>query len=277
MEEILEKYYGLKNCNTINYDNGYVFFVDGKKYYLVKTNYDENMIEELEKMIYFLHKKNILIHSFIKNNANRYISNGYILMIINVFGNEITMYDIGRFSDITYDNGYYKDMNSFWYEKLDYLNKQRNDLSDNDLINNSFDYYLGVSELLLKNLGNNLGKTMITLSHKCLTNLSVIDFYNPFNIIYDVWLKDIGYYIKITNNYGLLDKYLDKLNRYELNYLFTRLCFPFEYFCEVSDILIDKAEEKGLLSLVTNVDKYERHLFNMENIFGIRLFEWIKK
>ena len=278
MKDILFNYYDLNIENINSYGDNYLFFIDGKKYYLMKTDYDEKRVNLLDKEIKMLHGKNIMVHTLVKNKNDSYISNGYILMKVNAFGDDISLYDIKLFNSIESNKiKNYVNMNDFWYRKLDYLEKQRYELSTNNLINNSFDYFLGVSELLLKNLSNNYGNTRITLSHKSLNSIKVIDYYNPFNIVYDVWLKDIGYYIKYTHNYVILDDYIDKINKYELNYLFTRLCFPFEYFNEVSDILVDNKQERSLLNIVNRIDLYEKHLFNMEHIFNIYLFKWLKK
>ena len=166
---------------------------------------DENTINDLLILLNGL--DNIRLHTLIKNNENKYISDGYILEKVNVTFDEISLYDIGVFNSIVLDDmSKYVDMNSFWYNKIDYIENQIHDLSSNVLINNSVDYYIGISELILSNLKNHMGNSKITLSHKFLNNLSTLEYYNPLNISYDVWLKDICYYVKYKNDYEYIEK-----------------------------------------------------------------------
>jgi len=278
MKELLFKNYDINLEHYEDYNGGLLFVVAGVKYLFVKCDYNEAMLDGLNREVSRLIRYNIKLHTLIKNNNGEYLSNGYVLMMVNVIDDEISLYDIGLFNSVLVDsNEKYNDMNSFWYRKIDYIEQQVHDLSSNLLINNSIDYYIGISEMILANLNNHLGISKITLSHKYLKNLSSLEYYNPLNMSYDVWLKDICYYVKYKNDYKYMEKIIDCLSDYEINYVFSRFCFPFDYFEEISDVILNKKNEGDLLRIVTNVDVYEQYLFDMERFFNIYIFEWIKK
>ena len=60
-------------------------------------------------------------------------------------------------------------------------------------------------------------------------------------------------------------------------YVFSRMCFPFKYFETINDVLLSNIDEQVLIDIVENVEQYEVFLRNMELLFGINLFSWIKK
>ena len=55
------------------------------------------------------------------------------------------------------------------------------------------------------------------------------------------------------------------------------MCFPFKYFEAINDVLLSNIDEQVLIEIVDNVEQYEEFLRNMELLFGINLFSWIKK
>ena len=75
----------------------------------------------------------------------------------------------------------------------------------------------------------------------------------------------------------LIYSLLDKQNYNDYQYLFVRMTFPFNYFYEVSNVLLDNKNNKSLIKIVDGVYDYEKYLLTMEKAFGIYIFSWIKK
>lgn len=280
MKEILEKYYDIKIDYFKNYKEGILFQINGINYYLVKAYYDIDYVNELFLICQEFTKQQVHLHDFVYNKNGLLLSDGYILFKLNVLIDDIDLEDIKKFNMINcnkYINEYVT-METFWEKKIDYLEMQISELSDNPLINHSFDYYIGIAEILIKFLKNNKTKIDLCLSHKTLDSLSTIEFYNPLNITFDLKLKDVASYIRMTNDMDLLCDILDHRDESFNNaYFFTRMVFPFKYFDIISDMVVDNEEEKDLALMLNNVSSYEKAVGEMEKMFGIYLFSWIKK
>lgn len=281
MKDILEKYYEIKIKNYSEYNEGIIFYVYENYYYFTKCYYDENYINELFSFCQNLNKSNVKLHDFVFNKNSQLISEGFILFKLNVLMCDIDLNDLKKFSSINC-NEYLKDyifMDKFWEDKIDYLEIQMTELSNNKLINNSFDYFVGIAEVLIGFLKKNFQKNNVNLclSHKSLTTLSTVEFYNPLNVGVDLPLKDIAAYIRIKNDHNLLYELLDKQNYNDYQYLFVRMTFPFNYFYEVSNVLLDNKNNKSLIKIVDGVYDYEKYLLTTEKAFGIYIFSWIKK
>lgn len=280
MIELLKKYYGIEIVDYSVYDEGILFFVDGEKYYFTKCHYDKEYVDYLFQICNQF--STIPLHRFVLNKNGEILSSTYVLFRLTVFVDEITLYDIKRFQSISCDD-YLQDylfMDKFWEDKIDYLEVQLSELSDNKLINNSFDYYVGVGEILISYLKKTYykGNIHLCLSHKCLNSVSTIDYYNPLHISIDHPLKDMASYIRMTSNEELLLNTIEQIkNQDDLHYFFVRMVFPFSYFDEISKVIVDKAEEKNVITMINQVASYEDYLWRMEKIFGITLFSWIKK
>lgn len=279
MIEILEKYYNIKDVYYREHDNGILFTIDGIKYYLVDTFYDEEKIKSVYEFSLFLKNNNIRIHEFVFNNKNSLLSGGYVLFKVNVLDEEINLNDIILFNRMINEyKSEYISFNKFWEDKIDYLELQLSELSGNKLINNSFDYFVGIAELLLIFCKDNyIYDENVYLIHRVFNSLDSLEFYNPLNITVGCKYKDIVSYIKTTDNFELLERLLNEINSNDSIYIFSRMCFPFKYFDAVNDILLSNKEDNVLLEIVEHIDIYEVFLSEMEKLFGIRLFSWIKK
>lgn len=279
MNDILEKFYNIKNVFLKEYNNGVVFTIGGINYYLVKTFYNEKELEKNYELCLFLKSKNIKIHDFVFNNENLLLSNGYVLFKVNVLIDEVDYKEVFLFNIMA--NEYKKEyirFDKFWEDKIDYLELQLSELSGNKLINNSFDYFVGIAELLILFCKNNyIYDENVYLVHKSFYTLDSLEFYNPLNITIGCKYKDIVSYIKIIGDLELLGNLLDNVNNNDKIYIFSRMCFPFKYFEIINDILLSDKEEILLVEIVEHVDKYELFLDRMGGLFGIKIFSWIKK
>lgn len=279
MKEILKEYYDIDIKDYREDKEGLIFQVGGINYFLVKTFYDETYLNELFKICNEVRKQKVRLHDFIRNKNNQLLSNGYVLFKINGLIDNIDLSDIEIFNSIDcnkYLNEYIT-MEDFWQNKIDYYEKQVSELSDNKLINHSFDYFIGIAEIIILYLKKHPTKKELCLSHKTLDTLRTIDYYNPLNITFDLKLKDMASYIRMTNNYDLLNDLLDKIDIVDKSYLFTRMIFPFKYFQIIGDMVVDKEEEKELVDILNKIKEYETYVDRIQKMFGIYLFSWIKK
>lgn len=278
MIESLEKYYKISIDNYYEYDNGIVFTLNGCNYFYVSSIYDEEYLKMLADIIIEL-KNKVRFHDFVLNKEGKILSDGYVLLKMQGFIDKIDLNDINNFT-IAANKKYQKyfiNMVDFWYKKIDYLELQVIELCDNKLINHSFDYYLGIAEMLLIYLQKFNNNYDLYLSHKVFKSLSTIDFYNPLNITFDSKYRDLAYYIRLSNDSNLLDKVVNYVSREEYNYFFVRLVFPFHYFEALNDVLLDNKNEKELVDIINNIDNYENWIREIEDLMGIHIFKWLKK
>ena len=196
----------------------------------------------------------IPFHSFVNSINYRIFEDGYVLFKINTFITEIDYNDVLSFM-IVNNMEKHSDMIDYWHNKLDYLENEINNKDITSIID--FDYYLGISETLLSFLSKQIVLSEdIYLCHRVFYSLSSLSFYNPLNITFDYYYRDIASYIYITKNYDLLNKILSKrIDNYLYCYFFVRLCFPFYYFyCN---------EDNG----------YDEYIDNIQDIFHIYLIK----
>lgn len=279
MIDILKKFYEIEIDQFEEVNEGILFCIDGIYYYFIKTIFDEDYLKKTYDICFFIRSKNIRIHDFVLNNKGSLLSDGFVLFKINTFVENVRIEDVSLFNIIINE---YKDeyvsFEKFWEDKIDYLELQLSELSTSKLVNNSFDYFVGISELLLSFYKDNyLYDGNVYLVHKSFKSLSTLDFYNPLNITLGCRYKDVVSYIKMTSNFELLYNLLAKISTNEKVYLFCRMCFPFKYFDIVNDIVLNDKSEEVLIDIVENVSFYEKFLLEMEKVFGIYLFHWIKK
>lgn len=280
MKDLLNSFYNINILQYKEYNNGIIFQIDGINFYLVECEYTEEYLHYLESLI--VRYSNLKLHSFVYNKYNKILSSGFILLKLNIMIEDISLYDLNKLKNIRIDkiNNNYLTMDQFWENKIDYLEKQLAEISSNKLINNSFDYFLGIAEILISYFKRNFNKNnlILSVSHRSLYSLSTIDFYNPLNICFDYYLKDYIAYIRLTNNYDLLYELISNIkNKNDYTYLFVRMTFPFKYFYEVENILIDGVHEHDLVKIVNEIKDYEMYLAKIEKVFRIYVFSWIKK
>lgn len=277
MIDILKEFYNITIDNYEEVCNGIVFFVYDVKYYFYKCCLNEEEVDSIFSRINEV-DNNLQLHDFVFNKEGKIYSDGFVLFKLNVFVEDVSLGDLKSFYNqktILFD---YVKMDDFWYKKIDYLEHQLVELSSMKIINCSFDYFVGIAELLLLFYKDNFNfyENDLCLSHKEFNNLSSLDFYNPLNLSFDYIYKDLISFIRLTNDYKLLNDCLNIINNNEKIYLFIRMCFPFKYFECLSKGLLEN-DEKLVMDLINNVYKYEEYLFYIEELFNVHLFSWIKK
>lgn len=279
MEEIIKKYYCFDVDDLQEYNEGFIFFLNGDYFYFVKCFLDEKYLKNL---YLFCKRKNVKCHELVFNKDNNFLSDEFVLMKLNFFVEDITMNDVNYFRSI--DCNEFKDkyisLDKIWEMKIDYLEIQLGELSDNKVINNSFDYYVGIVENLILFFRKNITRENfnLCLSHSCLSNLSSVDYYNPLKFSFDYWMKDFVNYIRLSKDYELLENVLEEINNFDDRiYLFVRLIFPYNYFEEVSNVIVEKKSDRKLIEVVNSIDDYDKYIGKIQKMFSIYLFSWIKK
>ena len=285
MKELLKEKYKIEIDDYYEYKDGIIFFLDGVRYYFVKHNYDDEFFNILIEMIQELKTKQVYLHEFILDKLGRVNADGYCLMKIIAFGDEITEKEMQRFYAIrNFNEEFYKQYVSLielWYKKLDYLEYQVSELSNRLIINNSFDFYLGITEEVLQYLNNFSDVSMkqyLSLAHRSLSSFNAIDFYNPLNIVIDIYTRDLGLYVKNNQDYDYLYQFMQNASHdYAYYYLYARLILPSDYFKILEDILLDNQQEKELSNYINKYLEYEEYIKCIDEMFGFSLFSWIKK
>ena len=93
----------------------------------------------------------------------------------------------------------------------------------------------------------------------------------------DLKLRDIASYIVLNKDYDLLYKIITNLNDYERLFLFCRLIIPYKYFELLDDVITKELDDKELVKYINNYKVYEDYVRDIEKIFNINIFKWIKK
>ena len=277
MKELLKKHYGLEIEYSRNYQDGLIFFVNGDYYYLCKCLLNEEELLKCYDLYLLLKSKQVILHDFVFNNDNNLLSDEYVLLKLNYLIDDIDIYDIEKLN-IEVDFDYVEDFYSLWIDRIDYYEKELFVDEDNNFINYSFDYFIGLSEMLLDYYKNSIlviKKNYVV--HRSFITLNTIDFYNPLNIIVGDKLKDYASYIRLTNNWDLLYSLLNNVTYEDRVYLLVRLSFPFKYFYCLNNYISNNSCVEDLLTIVEDIDKYEDYLERLELLTGIKLFYWIKK
>lgn len=277
MKELLKKHYGLEIEYSRNYQDGLIFFVNGDYYYLCKCLLNEEELLKCYDLYLLLKSKQLILHDFVFNNDNDLLSGEYVLLKLNYLIDDIDIYDIEKLN-IEVDFDYVEDFYSLWIDRIDYYEKELFVDEDNNFINYSFDYFIGLSEMLLDYYKNSiLAIKKNYVVHRSFITLNTIDFYNPLNIIVGDKLKDYASYIRLTNNWDLLYSLLNNVTYEDRVYLLVRLSFPFKYFYCINNYIINNSCVEELLTIVEDISKYEDYLERLELLTGIKLFYWIKK
>lgn len=276
MKELLKEYYGLDIEYSREYRHGLIFFVNGDYYYFCKCYLDEDKVNKSYELYLMLKDKNIVLHDFIFNNDNKLLTIDYVLLKLNYLISDIDINDI-RKTNILIDFDLKDDFYNLWINKIDYYEKQLYVDTTNPFISYSFDYFVGISELLLDLYRNNVLLKGSYIVHREFYSLSTIEYYNPLNIVIGDRLKDYSTYIRLTNDWNLLYDLLNNVNYEEKISLFVRLAFPYKYFYYISKLVDNDICREELITIVDEISTYEKYLSRLEDNFGIRVFYWIKK
>lgn len=298
MKNALNYYYNLNPINIYKKDNMYKFIYENNYYTLLDITNNAKNLTEIYNISIELNRKGIYTHQIILNNQSNietYI-NDKIYVLLKTYGKmeeQIRIDDIIAFSEITSnldikirgDNWY-----QLWINKMDYFEYQISQFGKKyPLLTESFSYFEGIVEtgislLALEKIDSNL----FCISHKRIKlKDTMFDFYNPFNFIIDLKIRDVAEYIKQNlnkeNPYYLIEQYLKsvKLTDTEYKLFFIRLLYPSFYFDIYEEIIDNKVEENKIeeaFKMIENYEKMIKEIYNyIRNVSTLDEIEWIKK
>lgn len=273
MKNFIMYYYKIDDISLYKINNKYEFKYNGKKYIFMPIMIDS---EELNEILNIKFNKN-MYNKIIVNKDKMPISNingiNYILLkeeipidTINI-GSELK-------KTIYIKNGKYKLDRSnccmLWSKKIDYFEYQMSHIENKyKFIEESIDYYIGMTESAISYIkeaddSDTDEKESLCICHK---RINKIDFYNPFNIVFDHKSRDISEYLKyifIENNYQMVDieTFIKELNltNYGYKILYGRMFYPSFYFDMYEKIINENTNENEMLKIVERVDEYEQYI-----------------
>lgn len=299
MKNAIMYYYNLIPDN-IRLTNRYTkFTVDNDNFVLELVQRQPDEIKEIYELSNYLLQINVPCHQIIPNVHNQIITvinnQPYILMKTIVNNDQlISEEDIMFFSNLVVDKRNYKKLQrnnwgQLWSSKIDYLEYQVSQFGKKySIIRDSFSYHIGLAENALqfyKNINNN---TFLCVSHKRIKkDCTMYDLYNPLEFIIDTRVRDYCEYYKQKFFYGSTDNsliqnyiYNSNLTEDEIKLFFCRMLFPTIYFDLYEDIVIDGENERELITIITQVDSYEKLLRDLyiliEQYIRIDIIEWLK-
>ena len=252
MKEKIQYYYNMMPINLI-YRAEYIEFTSNNDhYYLMLENGKFQQVMLIDKIMKL---NKIDIYDFIVNKNFQYITlinnKGYVLLklLVEKTEKEIDLNDLLLFANLTLNFTSELRWIDKWIQKTDALESNRSELlSKNETLEKTLDYYLGISEnaiMYVKYHSSNIGKIyQLHLQHERLNTKTrkYIMFYNPFDIIFDIRVRDISelikqYILEGKNYKKLLKEIIEimKINSNEIGLIVSRIMFPTYYFDFIED------------------------------------------
>lgn len=268
MKNKIEYYYNIVIDKIRLINETYYFSYRNQNYLFCVAPKTVNMIE-----VYNLNRKllniNPQIHEIVLNKENKILTEinyvNYVLLKINTTINKkIDLNDIINFN---YEiPGYYNiSWKELWIKKVDNFEEYLGYIEDKGVIfREYYDYFIGMSEIAIQylNIVENKVRIIPTISHRRINpNTTILDFYNPLNIIIDDISRDIAEYLKVSFFSGKKIEnfaFLDSLSKESMILLISRLLFPTYFY----DIFEQDDERKAILlsKIIDVTPEYEKFL-----------------
>lgn len=302
MNNYFNFYYGI-NVFEIFSDKGIFFFnYNGINYYFVEYDRDKKDIKSIVSICEELKKRNIITNELVLNKFNGYITpyNNllYVLIKENSRKYKIDINDVLYIQNNTYDllvdnNMIRNNYIDLWKNKIDFYEKKIIDIRNkNKLIDNTFDFFVGLGENAIVYLtNNNVRISHFVLSHRRIDEKrNSFDFYNPLNYILDNRARDIADFIKPIFFYENISKevifnFLNYINfnREEYILFIARMLYPTYYFDMIDKIIMNNENEIIIKKIIDKTNDYinliEELFYYINNNLrmNIPIIEWIIK
>ena len=302
MNNYFNFYYGI-NVFEIFSDKGiFSFNYNGINYYFVEYDRDKKDMKSIVSICEELKKRNIITNELVLNKFNGYITpyNNllYVLIKENSRKYKIDINDVLYIQNNTYDllvdnNMIRNNYIDLWKTKIDFYEKKIIDIRNkNKLIDNTFDFFVGLGENAIVYLtNNNVRISRFVLSHRRIDEKrNSFDFYNPLNYILDNRARDIADFIKSIFFYESISKevifnFLNYINfnREEYILFIARMLYPTYYFDMIDKIIINNESEVILKKIIDKTNDYinliEELFYYINNNLrmNIPIIEWIIK
>ncbi len=304
MKNFINYYYHFYVSNIHLLDGRY-FFTYGNDQYMFKLCFENaHLIEEIDELSKQLYYQDVFYHEIIYNKDNSIITyidgKPYVMLKLSkVASLPVSLFDIKGKNYIQLN----KKLNNLvlfnwtylWENKIDYFEEQiltkKNEYFS---LLPSFHYFIGLGEnaiLYVKEAINNEKKEytdQLVASHKRFyKGFTLIDFYDPTNLIIDHKARDAAEYMKysfLIKDYDIsvIKDYLEKfeLSRLGAHLLFGRLLFPSFYFDQL-ELVLTRNEYSNIHKLETRLEEYQLFLIDIFMIlkekYQIQEINWILK
>lgn len=258
-------------------------------------------IYELNRQISF---SNTFYHKIILNKDGSFVTyidnKPYVMLkLSNLSSDSISIFDIKGIDYVHVDkkmeplNLFY--WTYFWENKIDYFENQiTSNLFQYHFLLPSFYYFLGLGEnailyvkMALENFEGDKTDQLVVSHRRFYKSTTLIDFYDPFNLVLDHKTRDVAEYIKylfLNADYDsdVLNEYLERLNLSSLgaHLLFGRLLFPSFYF-DMLENFFSNGDYSFFKKIEMEVVEYQSFLkevyFVLKRKYNIMEIDWLLK
>lgn len=262
--------------------NGEYFFMSKNKVYIKKYKGSMKNLDKLFNISNELYNLGINVDTFILNNNKEYYTkkDDEIIVLLKVNDTEreeivleeilLSKYNIDNKLDALNVCDVIKNIvDTLELEMIEY-NKEY------QLIQNSINYYIGLSENAIQLLNDSikLDNKKYSICHNIeLSNYSKKEIYNPLNFISSNIMFDIANYVKYSffNNNINYDEIEDIVfsndyDEYDIRIFYSNLLFPNYYFECIRHILLEEEKEEIIKKYINRVNNYEKFLYECKEI-----------
>lgn len=285
MKNALLYFYDIR-VDDLKVDKDYYFFMNNQKVILYDVSiYSKEEINYVYNLDLFI-LNYFPVHKIIKNKFDEVVTKidnkDYVLLVCKNYTGIINFDDVIYFMkrSFSYFSSGKFDIISLWINKDNYLlDEVRSSVIKYDLIKESFDYYLFLGELSISIYNIFLNENIdnyVSICHKRIDYQDKFNFYNPFNITFDINARDISEYLKdifYSNLYSIdtISSYINyyfslHLPYFYYLYFFVRMIYPTYYFDEV--IRIYNKENNNVDKIRVIIDKHEEYEFILKFIWS---------
>lgn len=297
MKNAISYYYNMNPTDI--HQTGKIFkFVHDNNFYLLMPCERIDEINTIYELSYELNRRGVPIHQIILNSSNQIITLisdiSYVLMKVLVSDRKLTLNDILSFNNLVIDikdNYPLRRDNWFklWCEKIDYFEYQVNQMGKKyPLIRESFSYYVGLAENGICLFRDCYKSGKIFISHRRIFyNESILELYNPLNLVIDLQVRDVCEYFKscFFNGVDVFENvkqylYLNNFDNENKILFLSRMLFPSYYFDLYEKIIAGDVLEEEIKKITKRVDDYELFLRKIYFLLKDEKFpfiDWLNK
>lgn len=293
MIDYINYYYDLYPSCINELNNSFLFYIGNIKYCFAIYNRNIDELEDIITLNKIMLERGLLVHEIVINKFGKplvqFSNYQYILFKVIVEDKTIELDDIFYFANntenILLDSISRTNWKQLWETKIDYFEYQMlHVLKKYPLLNNTMDYYIGLSENALEYLNYiNMELGSICVCHKRLgVNSNLFDLYNPLNLIVDYKVRDISEYLKDSyfndiNCNVIINKIFNRyiFDRTNLLLFITRLLFPSYYFDLFEDIVNKDLDENIIFQIMKKSSSYEDFVSKLIINCGLLNISWL--
>lgn len=264
MNLFLEYYYQIKPIQIKKEENKFQIKTDEEIYYLYEVSK-----EEWENVKFLWNDERY--HRIILNQFQQMISlheGKYYALCIPTKEKEINILypqPIGRRGKV-----FWREQ---WIKQSDEMREYYQTIQEKyPWIEESIDYYFGLWEMGIYLLKRKEEMKEYVISHKCFSE----EFWNPFQITFDIKEKDLGEYLKYLFWNHLEEKvefFLKECENYDYELVTARLCYPNFYFKALQNY-VEKDEKEEFITIVQRTREYEKYIQKIQTLTKQKTSLW---